>query len=109
MCGLFGVAVSGCENLPAELIERAETATRRLAHRGPDQWGSVVMGGVFIGQLPPPAEGEYELRGSDQQPVRVRLTWTRKVADYVSILGLEVLGEAAAGETPSREADDGDR
>ena len=51
------------------------------------------MGGVFIGQLPPPPEGEYELRGSDQQPVRVRLTWIRKVADYVSILGLEVLGD----------------
>ena len=51
------------------------------------------MGGVFIGQVPPPVEGEYELRGADETPVRVQLTWIRKVADYVSILGFKVLEE----------------
>ena len=48
------------------------------------------LGGVFIGQVAPPVDGDYELKIADEEEIPVRLLWVRKVADYVSIFGLEL-------------------
>jgi hypothetical protein len=48
------------------------------------------LGGVFIGQVLPPLDNEYELKLADEEAIPVRLLWIRRVADYVSILGLEL-------------------
>ena len=51
------------------------------------------LGGVFIGKVAPSLGGEYDLKAEDDAAVPVRLKWIRKVADYVSILGLELRDE----------------
>jgi hypothetical protein len=49
------------------------------------------IGAVYIGQEPPPGDGDLRLT-SDRVGLRpVRVAWTRQVADYVYLLGLEIV------------------
>jgi len=52
---------------------------------------STGIGAVYIGQEPPPAAGEFHLRTGAENARTVRLLWTKEVADYVFLLGLEVV------------------
>jgi hypothetical protein len=48
------------------------------------------FGCVYVGQVPPPLERDYDINATEEESIPVRVQWIRKVADYVSILGLEL-------------------
>jgi hypothetical protein len=52
--------------------------------------GLAGIGGVYVGQDPFTPEGAAELRDADGGNQMVRVIWTRKLAEYVHIVGLEV-------------------
>ncbi len=49
MCGLFGFALPNADSIPEALVARGVRALQTLHHRGPDQTGYEVIGGVFMG------------------------------------------------------------
>jgi hypothetical protein len=46
------------------------------------------LGGVYIGQEPPAEEERFSLL-QDDQSLDLRLAWTRKIAEYVFIVGFQ--------------------
>ena len=49
------------------------------------------LGGMYVGQEPLSPTATFVLRDSDKdEEQRVRIVWTKKVAEYVQMLGLEV-------------------
>jgi len=55
--------------------------------------GRSGVGAVYIGQEPPPREGNFDLRTETGPGRNVRLMWTMQAADYVYLLGLELADE----------------
>ncbi len=51
--------------------------------------GDVGLGGVYVGQDEFAPEGDAILRDVETGDRRVRIVWTKKVADYVHMVGLE--------------------
>ena len=49
------------------------------------------IGGVYIGQEPIDTEGELFLKDTENVVRKVRLAWVERTADYVFLLGFEVL------------------
>lgn len=49
------------------------------------------LGGVYIGQDPLDAHDEFRLKEADGTELDVRIAWTKKVAESVVMLGLEVI------------------
>jgi hypothetical protein len=47
------------------------------------------IGGVYVGEDPLQMEDEFFLREADDTVKPVRIIWTRKIADYVTLLGLD--------------------
>jgi hypothetical protein len=47
------------------------------------------IGGVYVGEDPLQMEDEFFLKEADGTVKPVRIIWTKKIADYVTILGLE--------------------
>ena len=52
--------------------------------------GRAGIGGVYVGQDPFMPRGDAELRDPDGGRRAVRVIWTKKLADFVHIVGLEV-------------------
>lgn len=48
------------------------------------------LGGMYVGQETLSPAGSFVLRDANGQDQRVRIVWTKRVADYVQLLGLEV-------------------
>ena len=48
------------------------------------------LGGMYVGQDTLSPGGSFILRDEDGEDHRVRIVWTKRVADYVQMLGLEV-------------------
>ena len=48
------------------------------------------LGGMYVGQDTLSPAGSFVLRDEDGEDRRVRIVWTKRVADYVQMLGLEV-------------------
>jgi len=49
------------------------------------------LGGMYVGQEPLSPAGTFVLRDAEKQETcRVRIVWSKKVADYVQMLGIEV-------------------
>ena len=53
--------------------------------------GRAGIGGVYVGQDPFMPRGDAALRDPEGGRRLVRLGWTKKVADFVHIVGLEVV------------------
>jgi hypothetical protein len=51
---------------------------------------AVGMGGVYIGDDPPNPDSEFVLRDVGSADRRIRIVWTKKVADFVEMLGFEI-------------------
>lgn len=49
------------------------------------------LGGMYIGQEVLSPLGEYTLRDPEGGEKRVRIVWTKRVADYVQMLGMELI------------------
>lgn len=49
------------------------------------------LGGVYIGQDPLDAHDEFTLKEADGTEKDVRIVWTKKVAESVVMLGLELI------------------
>jgi hypothetical protein len=49
------------------------------------------LGGVYIGQDSLDLEAEYSLKRQDGAEKKARIIWRKKVADYVSLLALEIV------------------
>jgi hypothetical protein len=47
------------------------------------------LGGVYVGEDPLQMEDEFFLKEADDTVSPVRIIWTKKIADYVTMLGLE--------------------
>ena len=47
------------------------------------------LGGVFIGHEPPNPENACFLQGPDGSRTPTRIVWVRKVADHVTLIGME--------------------
>ena len=52
--------------------------------------GEAGLGGVYVGQDAFTPKGSAELRDEDGGDRAVRVIWTRKLAEYVHIVGFEV-------------------
>lgn len=49
------------------------------------------LGGMYVGQEPLSPAGTFVLRDPEKEgSCRVRIVWSKKVADYVQMLGIEV-------------------
>ena len=48
------------------------------------------IGGVYVGEDPLQMEDEFFLKEADDTVKPVRIIWTKKIADYVTMLGLEL-------------------
>jgi hypothetical protein len=48
------------------------------------------LGGMYVGQDTLSATASFVLRDADGEDRRVRIVWTKRVAEYVQMLGLEV-------------------
>ncbi len=48
------------------------------------------LGGMYVGQDTLSPAGTFVLRGAGEDDRRVRIVWSKRVADYVQMLGLEV-------------------
>jgi hypothetical protein len=49
------------------------------------------LGGMYVGQETLSAAGTFVLRDAEKEDdCRVRIVWSKKVADYVQMLGIEV-------------------
>jgi hypothetical protein len=48
------------------------------------------LGGMYVGQETLSPVGSFVLRDEEGEDRRVRIVWTKRVADYVQMLGLEV-------------------
>ncbi len=48
------------------------------------------LGGMYVGQETLSPAGSFVLRDAGGEDRRVRIVWTKRVADYVQMLGLEV-------------------
>jgi hypothetical protein len=48
------------------------------------------IGGVYVGEDPLQMEDEFFLKEADETVKPVRIMWTKKIADYVTMLGLEL-------------------
>ena len=48
------------------------------------------LGGMYVGQDTLNPEATFVLRDADDKDQRVRIVWTKRVADYVQMLGLEI-------------------
>lgn len=51
------------------------------------------VGAVYVGEDPPDISDQLVLARADGNPRPVRLVWRRMVADFVSMMGLEVQEE----------------
>ena len=49
------------------------------------------FGGMYIGQDVLSPQGEYLLRDPNGGEKKVRIVWTKRVADYVQMLGMELV------------------
>lgn len=47
------------------------------------------LGGMYIGQEVLSPQGEFVLRDHQGGEKKVRIVWTKRVADYVQMLGME--------------------
>ena len=48
------------------------------------------LGGMYVGQETLSPTGAFVLRDAEDEDRRVRIVWTKRVADYVQMLGLEI-------------------
>jgi hypothetical protein len=48
------------------------------------------LGGMYVGQETLSPAASFVLRDADGEDRRVRIVWTKRVAEYVQMLGLEV-------------------
>lgn len=48
------------------------------------------LGGMYVGQETLSPSASFVLRDADGKDRRVRIVWTKRVAEYVQMLGLEV-------------------
>jgi hypothetical protein len=48
------------------------------------------LGGMYVGQETLSPSGSFVLRDTNGEDRRVRIVWTKRVAEYVQMLGLEV-------------------
>ena len=48
------------------------------------------LGGMYVGQDTLSPSGSFVLRDTNGEDRRVRIVWTKRVAEYVQMLGLEV-------------------
>jgi hypothetical protein len=48
------------------------------------------LGGMYVGQDTLNPAASFVLRDADGKGQRVRIVWTKRVADYVQMLGLEI-------------------
>ena len=48
------------------------------------------LGGMYVGQETLSPTASFVLRDEEGDDQRVRIVWTKRVADYVQMLGLEV-------------------
>ena len=48
------------------------------------------LGGMYVGQDTLNPAASFVLRDADGTDQRVRIVWTKRVADYVQMLGLEI-------------------
>ena len=55
--------------------------------------GDIGLGGIYVGQDMFAPEGDAMLRDEEAGDRRVRIVWTKKVADYVHMVGLELADE----------------
>jgi hypothetical protein len=51
------------------------------------------LGGVYIGQDPIDNGRDFFLKEADDGVKKIRIVWTRRVAEYVSMLGFEIITE----------------
>ena len=51
--------------------------------------GGDGLGGVYVGQGEFAPDGDAVLRDREADDRRVRIVWTKKIADYVHMVGLE--------------------
>ena len=51
------------------------------------------IGGVYVGEESLPMEDDFFLRDTDERVWPVRIIWSKKVADYVTMLGLDLNAE----------------
>ena len=58
--------------------------------RDPSKTG---LGGMYVGQETLNPTASFVLRDAEGDDRRVRIVWTRRVADYVQMLGLEEVSE----------------
>ena len=63
--------------------ERAYPVTLRDTSEG-------GLGGMYVGQETLSPTASFILRDDDGEDRRVRIVWTKRVADYVQMLGIEV-------------------
>lgn len=49
------------------------------------------LGGMYIGQEVLSPQGEFLLRDPEGGEKKVRIVWTKRVADYVQMLGMELV------------------
>ena len=52
--------------------------------------GESGLGGVYVGQDPFAPEGTATLRDSEGRERDVRIVWTKEVADFLHMVGLEI-------------------
>ncbi len=52
--------------------------------------GGTGLGGVYVGQEVFAPEGDAVLRDPEADDRQVRIAWTKKVADYLHMVGLEL-------------------
>ncbi len=55
--------------------------------------GGDGLGGVYVGQDDFAPEGDAILRDREAGDRRVHIVWTKKIADYVHMVGLEAIKE----------------
>jgi hypothetical protein len=57
------------------------------------------LGGVYVGEDPLQNEDEFFLKEADDSVKPIRIIWTKKIADYVTMLGLELTPADPSGTT----------
>jgi len=75
---------------PVELITKDHDGNEMaypIAIRDSSERG---FGGVYVGQNPLVMDHDFFIREADSTVTRIRIAWCRNVADYVSLLGLEL-------------------
>ena len=78
MCGIFGVVALNAR-VPADVLKRA---TESLAHRGPDDSGTIIVhDSLDLVELIMSLEEEFQLQISDEDAEKI--TTVQEAEDYI--------------------------